>query len=67
MTELDSVEACLARKNPGAAELFRRFEQIVESCGPSEVSPRSSIVYWKAYDEVGPGTRGIPPVSEARS
>ena len=130
MTEVESVEAYIAGKNPGAVELFRRFEQILENCGPSEVSQRSSIVYWKrsrvfvgafvqgrrlelnvdllreaphpcllmafphtkrvfthrlriteaeqldpslaalvkeAYDEVGPGMRGSPPVSEARS
>ena len=47
MANLDSVEAYLEGKDPGAVELFRRFEQLVESCGPSEAAPRSSIVYWK--------------------
>ena len=47
MAELPSVEAYLEGKDPAAAELFRRFEQLVERCGPSEVAPRSSIVYWK--------------------
>ena len=47
MAELASVEAYLAGKNARAVELFRRFAQLVEACGPSDVAPRSSIVYWK--------------------
>jgi hypothetical protein len=47
MTAVASVDAYLDGKNPRAVELFRRFEQLVESCGPSEAAPRSSIVYWK--------------------
>jgi hypothetical protein len=47
VAELASVEAYLEGKDPGAVELFRRFQQLVEACGPSEPSPRSSIVYWK--------------------
>src|SRR6266508_1829207 len=45
MTAVAFVDAYLDGKNPTAVELFRRFEQLVESCGPSEAAPRSSIVY----------------------
>ena len=47
MAELPSVEAYLEGKDPDAVALFRRFEDLVERCGPSEPAPRSSIVYWK--------------------
>jgi hypothetical protein len=47
MVDLDSVEAYLEGKDPGAVALFRRFEELVERAGPSEAAPRSSIVYWK--------------------
>ena len=47
MVDLDSIEAYLEGKDSGAIELFRRFEMLVERCGPSEPAPRSSIVYWK--------------------
>jgi hypothetical protein len=47
VAELPSVEAYLAGKDPDAVALFRRFEELVHRCGPSEATPRSSIVYWK--------------------
>jgi hypothetical protein len=47
VAELPSVEAYLEGKDPDAVALFRRFEDLVERCGPSEPAPRSSIVYWK--------------------
>jgi len=47
MTKLETVDAYLDGKDAGAIELFRRFEQLVEACGPCEPAPRSSIVYWK--------------------
>ena len=47
MTVLASVEEYLEGKDEGAVALFRRFEQLVERCGPSEIAPRQSIVYWK--------------------
>jgi hypothetical protein len=42
-----TVDEYLADKNPKAVALFRRFAALVEACGPSEVTPRKSIVYWK--------------------
>jgi hypothetical protein len=47
VADLDSVEAYLEGKDPDAVALFRRFEELVVRCGPSEPAPRSSIVYWK--------------------
>ncbi len=47
MTHLDSVGAYLADKDPAAVELFLDFQRLVERCGPSEVAPRRTIVYWK--------------------
>jgi hypothetical protein len=47
VADLPSVEAYLEGKDPAGVDLFRRFEALVERCGPSEVAPRSSIVYWK--------------------
>jgi hypothetical protein len=47
VAELPSVEAYIEGKSPEDIALFRRFEEIVEGCGPSEAAPRSSIVYWK--------------------
>ncbi len=47
MTKLETVEAYLDGKDAGAVALFRRFEELVEACGPSDAAPRSSIVYWK--------------------
>ena len=47
MTDVDSVEAYLDGRDPAGVALFRRFERLVERCGPSEPAPRSSIVYWK--------------------
>jgi Domain of unknown function (DUF5655) len=47
VTDLDSVEAYLDGKDPAAVALFRRFDELVDRCGPSELAPRSSIVYWK--------------------
>jgi hypothetical protein len=42
-----TVDEYLADKKPEAVELFHRFAALVEACGPSEVAPRKSIVYWK--------------------
>ena len=47
MTDLAGVEAYLEGRDGAAGSLFRRFEEFVEACGPSESAPRSSIVYWK--------------------
>jgi hypothetical protein len=47
MTQLQSVDAYLTGKDPGAVELFLDFQRLVERCGPSEVAPRRTIVYWK--------------------
>ncbi|MBA2462289.1 MAG: hypothetical protein H0V45_11085 [Actinobacteria bacterium] len=44
---LASVDAYLEGKNEDAVRLFRRFQQLVQRCGPSEASPHSTIVYWK--------------------
>jgi hypothetical protein len=47
LTDLDSVESYLHGKDPAAIDLFHRFQQLVERCGPSEPAPRRTIVYWK--------------------
>jgi hypothetical protein len=47
VAELPSVEAYLDGKDTDAVMLFRRFQELVERCGPSEPAPRSSIVYWR--------------------
>ena len=47
MVDLSSVEEYLDGQDPGAVELFRRFQRLVVRCGPSDVAPRSSIVYRK--------------------
>ena len=47
MAELASVDEYLEGRNAEAARLLRKFERIVRACGPSEVAPRSSIVYWR--------------------
>jgi hypothetical protein len=47
VAELESIEAYLEGKDDGAVALFRRFERLVDACGPCEAAPRSSIVYWK--------------------
>ena len=47
MSDLPSVEAYLEGKSPDGIAFFRRFEEMVHRCGPSEPAPRSSIVYWK--------------------
>jgi hypothetical protein len=47
VAELASVDAYLEGKDADAIALFRRFQELVERCGPSEPAPRSSIVYWK--------------------
>ena len=44
MTEL---EAFLAGHGPEPVALFRRFQALVEACGPSELVVRRSIVYWR--------------------
>ena len=41
-------ETHLERARHGdAAALFRRFEEIVNGCGPSALAARKTIVYWK--------------------
>lgn len=47
MVELESVGAYLVGRDPRAVTMFRRFEDIVTSCGPCDAAPRKSIVYWK--------------------
>jgi len=47
MADLPSVEAYLEGKAPEGVELFRRFEELVERCGPSRATPHPSIVYWR--------------------
>jgi uncharacterized protein DUF5655 len=42
-----SIESYLQGKDPDAVKLFRRFEQLVKRCGPSDPAPRRTIVYWK--------------------
>jgi hypothetical protein len=47
VAELPSVDAYLDGKDPQGVVLFRGFEEIVQRCGPSVVSPSRTIVYWK--------------------
>jgi Domain of unknown function (DUF5655) len=47
LVDVESVEAYLEGNDQTAVALFRRFESLVESCGPSQVAPRRTIVYWK--------------------
>jgi hypothetical protein len=47
MTELESIDSYLDGKDSVAVKLFRRFQKLVERCGPSEPAPRRTIVYWK--------------------
>ena len=47
MTPPASVDDYLADKNAGAAALFREFQQLVEACGPVEVSVSRTVVYFK--------------------
>jgi hypothetical protein len=42
-----TLEEYLDGKNAGAVELFLRFQGLVEGCGPSELAPRRTIVYWR--------------------
>jgi hypothetical protein len=42
-----TVDEYLADKKPEAVALFRKFAELVDACGESEVTPRKSIVYWK--------------------
>jgi len=42
-----TFEEYLADKNPDAVALFGRFQELVEACGPSEATPRRTIVHWK--------------------
>jgi hypothetical protein len=41
-----TLEEYLADKNPDAVALFGRFQELVEACGPSEIRPKRTIVYW---------------------
>ena len=42
------LEAFLARTaDEHAVALFRRFQALVEACGPSELVVRKTIVYWR--------------------
>jgi hypothetical protein len=47
LTDIESIDAYLEDKDPVGVDLFRRFQQLVEECGPSDVAPRRTIVYWK--------------------
>jgi hypothetical protein len=47
MAVLESVDAYLEGKDERAVALFRRFEELIDRCGPSDPAPRGSIVYWK--------------------
>jgi hypothetical protein len=47
MVVVASVDAYLEGKDADAVALFRRFEELVDRCGPSEAAPRGSIVYWR--------------------
>jgi len=47
LTDLESIDAYLKDKDPVGVDLFRRFQKLVEQCGPSEVAARRTIVYWK--------------------
>jgi hypothetical protein len=42
-----TVDDYLDGKNEQAVALFRRFAEMADACGPSEVAPRTSIVYWR--------------------
>jgi hypothetical protein len=48
VADLESVGAYLEGKSSEGVALFRRCEELVERCGPSEPAPRSSVVYWSA-------------------
>ena len=43
MADLASVEAYLEGKSPDGVALFRRFEEMVHRCGPSE--PRAAELH----------------------
>ncbi len=43
----DDVAAFLAGENPQGVALFRRFQELVEACGPSEVAVRKTAVYFR--------------------
>ena len=43
-TDLDDY---LADKNPQGVRLFRRFEQLVQECGPSEPAVSRTVVYFR--------------------
>lgn len=47
MVALASVEEYLAGKSSDAIALFRRFEELVEACGPVVPAPSRTVVYWK--------------------
>jgi len=47
MVAVDSVEAYLAGRDPGAVAFFRKFEELVEACGPVVPAPSKTVVYWK--------------------
>ena len=48
MTEAPgTIDDYLADKDRDASRLFRRFEALVASCGPSEAAPSRTIVFFK--------------------
>ena len=47
MVEVRTVDDFLGGANEHAAGLFRRFQQLVESCGPIETSVSRTVVYFK--------------------
>jgi uncharacterized protein DUF5655 len=42
-----TIESYLQGQDPDAVALFRRFQQLVEQCGPSDPALRRTIVYWR--------------------
>jgi hypothetical protein len=47
MGRVSELEAFLHGHKPEPVALFRRFQELVEACGPSELVVRKSIVYWR--------------------
>ena len=42
-----TLDEYLADKKPEAVAMFERFAELCDACGPSEIVPRKSIVYWR--------------------
>jgi hypothetical protein len=47
VAKLRNVDAYVDGRDAAGVALFRRFEEIVRDCGPSQVNPSRTIVYWK--------------------